>query len=71
MLKEADYITQHLPQLRCGPAGALRPCAADDAAVVQQSALCSGNARGDRVACNMLLDGDTHELCLRVPLKIW
>ena len=42
MLSEEDYITAHLPQMRCGPADALRVCRHDDAAVVQQSTLCSG-----------------------------
>ena len=42
MFSEEDYITAHLPQMRCGPADALRVCRHDDAAVVQQSTLCSG-----------------------------
>ena len=41
MISEEDFVTQHLPSMKCGPFGALRACQSGEAAVVQQSQLCS------------------------------
>ena len=49
MISEEDFITQHLPSMRCGPDEALRPCQADEHAVTQQSRLCAA-AVGDSVS---------------------
>ena len=43
MFNEEDHVSDHLSQMRCGPARALRACRADDEAIRQQSAMCSGS----------------------------
>lgn len=37
MVSELDFLSQHLSELRCGPANAMRSCRSDDEAILQQS----------------------------------
>jgi hypothetical protein len=43
MHSELDYLTAHLPELRCGPKSGLRSCTLEDTAIIQQSEQCSGS----------------------------